>query len=286
MDILDITQGSPEWHSLRKVMITATDAPVIMGVSPWKTKAQLYQEKISESVDSYKSPAMQRGLELEPHARELFAVKTGIETFPAVVVKGVFMASLDGLSLSHKEIVEIKCPGKKDHTTAQSYRIPDHYYPQLQHQMFVTDLEHCYYFSFDGTDGIILKIKRNDDYINKMIEKELEFHECVLTRTPPKDKENFLQRDDEEWLQLSSKWKILSSTIKDLERQEEEVRKRLIDLCGESSCLGHGISVTRIQRKGSVDYSKIPELKGVDLSQYKKEDSFFWKICDTTREPS
>lgn len=286
MDILDLTQGSPEWHSLRKLKITATDAAVIMGVSPWKTKAQLYKEKLSDEVEDYKSPAMQRGLELEPHARELFAVKTGIETFPAVVVKDIFMASLDGLSLSHKEMVEIKCPGKKDHSIAQEGRIPEHYYPQLQHQMYVTGLHQCYYFSFDGTDGVILIVKRDDSYIEQMVQKELEFYESVLTRTPPKEKENFIQRDDQEWYEVSSKWKIITSTIKDLERQEEEVRKRLIELCGESSCLGYGVSVTRIQRKGSVDYSRIPELKGVDLSQYKKEDSFFWKICDTTREPS
>ena len=40
-------QGTPEWLEFRRTMVMASDSPVIMGVSPWKTPLQLYHEKVN-----------------------------------------------------------------------------------------------------------------------------------------------------------------------------------------------------------------------------------------------
>src|SRR5208337_1949303 len=137
LQFIDCEQGSQEWLDLRKTKITATDAPAIMGVSPWKTKIKCYKEKIGEIENVVKSERMQRGLDLEPIARELFTIRTGIEMFPRVVVRDWAMASLDGLSIMGHKILEIKCPGPKDHELALCGKIPEYYFPQLQHQMMV-----------------------------------------------------------------------------------------------------------------------------------------------------
>jgi len=110
---------------------------------------------------------MREGLRLEPIARELFAIQNGIEMFPRVVVNDWAMASLDGMSECGKYIVEIKCPGEKDHLLALQGKIPEHYYPQLQHQLYVTGLQSIFYYSFDGTDGVTIVVKRDDAYIEK-----------------------------------------------------------------------------------------------------------------------
>ena len=181
----NIEQGSPEWHALRKTKITATDACVIMGASPWKTRMQLYNEKISEDPPSPPNERMRRGLELEPMARDLFTIYTGIFVSPRVVVKDWAMASLDGMSDNGDSIVEIKCPGSVDHAAAFSGKIPDHYFPQIQHQLYVTGLPIAHYFSFDGKDGVVLIIPRDDDYIEAMIEEEKKFYDCIVNRIPP-----------------------------------------------------------------------------------------------------
>ena len=67
-------------------------------------------------------------------------------------------------------------------------------------------------------------------------------------------------------------------SIKELEKEEEEVRKQLIFLSGESNTKGAGISLCQIQRKGNVDYSKIPELRGVDVEKYRKPAINSWRI--------
>src|SRR3954468_9459359 len=111
-------QGTPEWHHLRKTKITATDAVVIMDMSPWKTRLQLYHEKLSSDIQKPANFAMQRGVDLEPIARSLFTIQTGIEVQPKVIIKNWAMASLDGISSCGKHVVEIKCPGQKDHSLA------------------------------------------------------------------------------------------------------------------------------------------------------------------------
>lgn len=274
-----IEQGTPEWHALRKTKITATDASVIMGASHWKTKIQLYHEKLSDAPPTPPNERMQRGIDLEPVARDLFSLQHGIMVEPRVVIKDWAMASLDGIDYLGHHIVEIKCPGEKDHAVALSGKVPEHYYPQLQHQMYVCDVEEMYYFSFDGIDGVTVKVKRDDEFIAKMVEEEKKFYECLINKTPPEPSEgDYIERNDPIWEQCASRWRSVTNSIKELEKEEEELRKQLVFLSGESNTKGAGISLCQVVRKGNVDYSKIPQLKGLDLDIYRKSASSSWRI--------
>lgn len=55
MKIVDLQQGSPEWHAHRAKHFNASDAPAMMGASKYKTRTQLLQEYatgIRPEVDS------------------------------------------------------------------------------------------------------------------------------------------------------------------------------------------------------------------------------------------
>ncbi len=276
---MQLVQGTQEWLELRKTKITATDSCVIMGSSHWKTKIQLYNEKISDENNTFMNDAMKRGLELEPIARSLFTIQTGIEVEPKVVIKDWAMASLDGISECGKHVVEIKCPGEKDHATALKGKVPEHYYPQLQHQMWVCDVEKMYYFSFDGADGVIVEVVRDPFYLEKMIAEEYKFFMCIQNKTPPAPEESdYIERNDSLWEECVSNWMEVSSQIKELEKQEEEFRKQLIFLSGESNTKGSGISLCKVERKGVINYSKIECLKSMDLEPYRNASSSSWRI--------
>lgn len=276
---IDYIQGSSEWLALRKKKITATDASVIMGASHWKTKIQLYYEKKSNTPPAPANDRMQRGIDLEPIARDLFTIKTGIHVEPKVVVKDWAMASLDGISACGNYLVEIKCPGEKDHAFAVSGKVPDHYYPQLQHQMWICDLEQMYYFSFDGADGVLVTVDRDYIYCGKMIDEEMKFYECLVNNIPPEPVEgDYIERNDDLWQQCAIRWKSVNESMKRLEKEEEDLRKQLIFLSGESNTKGAGISLCQVTRKGTVDYAKIPELKHVDLDKYRKGTISSWRI--------
>jgi putative phage-type endonuclease len=275
----EMQQGTPEWLSLRTTKITSTDAAIIMGVSHWKTKIQLYKEKIQERLPPLITHRMNRGLELEPIARDLFCIQNEIHVFPCIVMKDWAMASLDGMSACREYAVEIKCPGEKDHAKALEGKVPDHYYPQVQHQLYVTGLEEMFYYSFDGTDGVTLTVKRDEKYIQNMVEEEYIFYQCLVNKIPPDPSENdYLERDDDLWQKCASEWKCVVDEIKSLEKQEEDLRSQLIFLSAESNTKGGGISLCHVNRKGNVDYSKIPELKNVNLDIYRKPSSSSWRI--------
>lgn len=277
--IKDIEQGSPAWLALRKTKITATDSCIIMGASHWKTKTQLYYEKLSDETHTYTNERMQRGLDLEPMARDLFNLKVGFDMKPAVIVKDWLMASLDGKDEDSGSILEIKCPGEHDHAIALAGKTPEHYYPQLQHQMYVADVDFMYYFSFDGLDGAIVKVKRDDEYINKMLQECKKFYDCLINKTPPEpETDDYIIREDETWKECASKWMAVNSQIKALEAQEEKLRKQLVFLSGSSNAKGAGIYLCQIQRKGNIQYGDIPELKGVNLDLYRKPQSSNWRI--------
>ena len=44
MQIVQLTQGTPEWHVHRRNHLNASDAPAMLNESPYKTRAQLLKE--------------------------------------------------------------------------------------------------------------------------------------------------------------------------------------------------------------------------------------------------
>lgn len=192
MQIINLKQRSREWLDFRKSHVCASDSPIIMGVSPYKTLDKLFEEK----TRCYESPTnqwMQRGIDLEPIALSAFEKETGLVLFPCVGLheNGWMAASFDGMTLEKDVIVEIKCPGKKDHSLALQGNIPEKYYPQLQHQIYVSGLDKVYYYSFDGNSGKTIEVNRDDSYIQIMLDKLLNFWQSLETYRNKKE------RDDE-----------------------------------------------------------------------------------------
>jgi len=180
-------QGSEEWKLWRRSHIGGSDAPTIMGVSPYKTMKQLWGEKVL-GFEQSDNPYMQRGRELEPEARKMYEFFTDRCVPPYVMEHPHYKflsASFDGMSAFGNFAVEIKIAGKKDHQLALKGKIPDKYYPQLQHQMFVANLDNMDYFSWNGDTHAIINVKRDEEYIIKMLEKEIEFWDLVQTKKRP-----------------------------------------------------------------------------------------------------
>ncbi len=267
---------------LEKRKIGSSDAPVIMGVSPWKTQFQLWEEK-ALGKESYSNSAMRRGTEMEESARRCFEKKMGIEVFAKPVVHKNFdwmTANLDGIDLDNKIMVEIKCPGKEDHITASGNRIPEKYFPQLQHQLEVTGLQGMYYFSFDGTDGCIVEVQRDDSYIKDMILEEKRFWDCILKKIAPEltEKDYYNMDGNEKWTSAANSWIAVSQQLKSLEEKEKNLRNELILLANDKNAQGNGVRLRKSTVSGSVDYSKIPELKNVNTELYRKNSFTKWTL--------
>lgn len=276
-----LTQNTPEWLEFRRDKLGASDAPIILGVSPWKTPYDLWIEKLGLSKP-YMNDAMKRGHDLEDTARFEFELQNTFSVSPKVLVHPEYewmIASLDGISEDGKKIVEIKCPGKQDHSQALSGEVPEKYYPQLQHQIEVAGVDEAYYFSWTTGSFVTLIIERDDAYIKNMIEKEKEFYACLQELTPPPlGNKDYAQRNDGLWQEVSERWRSAKEHLSALEKTEKELRETLIHLAADKNCIGAGVKVLKTARRGSIDYREIPELSGVDLEQYRKANITCWRV--------
>ena len=177
--IVELEQGTPEWREWRHNGIGASDAPSIMGENRFKSFDELLQEKCQPPQDSVKNKAMILGNRLEPEARSRYIAATGKDVRPVCIQSTTyewFRASLDGLSVGKDSVVEIKCGASVYRKTSETRLVPAYYYGQLQHIMSITGLGMldlwCYW---PGYPELLLPVERNDAYIERLLNKELEF---------------------------------------------------------------------------------------------------------------
>lgn len=195
------SQGSSDWHQFRKTRLGGSDAPIICGLSPWKSNLQLWCEKMGTvpAPDLSSNFAVQRGVRLEPVVRGMCAIKLDLYLEPAVFTHKEYefmSASLDGWDDDARVFIEIKVGNKKDHDYLKEddpKTIPKKYYPQLQHQLFVTGSTHAYYCSYHlqkGEDEMrgdlkIVKVFPDEDFMSRYLPEVIAFNECLLKNIPP-----------------------------------------------------------------------------------------------------
>lgn len=183
----DLLQGSPNWLEFRRLHVGASDSATVMGLNPWHTKLQLWQEKCLGWTKEVNN-AMRRGTQMEEQARKAYELHSGLLVQPMVAEDDIYpfiSASFDGISIDFENVVEIKC-GKASHKLAQHGEIPSYYYAQCQQQMYVAGVQLMDYWSFDGTEGILIPVVRDNQFITTLLEKLIEFWDCVQTNTPPR----------------------------------------------------------------------------------------------------
>lgn len=278
-----LIQGSESWLALRRTKVTGTDAPVLMNVSPYgDTPYKRWLDKLGFGKEVFETDAMRRGKELEIVARELFINETGIMMVPEVVFSKeneFMMSSLDGIDFEKQNILEIKCVKKEFHEMALEGVIPEGFKHQLIHQMICTGLKKCYYMSYSTTSYKILEVYLDEEEAKKLIEKELEFYNCIQNLIPPQLTErDYIHRSDQEWTIRAKKLKQILQQRKELEMVEEMIKRELIELSGGLNCQSEDIKLSKVIRSGAVNYKGMEVLQGVDLNQHRKPNTVYYRI--------
>lgn len=111
MQTHNLIQGSPEWLAYRATHFNASDAPAMMGCSPYKTRAELLRELytgLAAEVDTATAKRFENGHRAEALARPLAEQIIGEELYPVTGSNGRLSASFDGLTLTETEGFEHK----------------------------------------------------------------------------------------------------------------------------------------------------------------------------------
>lgn len=152
-------QRTNEWYNIRKNIVTATDASIILNMNQYSSKKDLILKKNTEEKNITNN-AINWGIKYEPVAIDIFSKIFNVKIYEV----GLFIhdkfnwlgASPDGIFVYMNEIclIEIKCVYNRNITN-----IPDMYWIQMQIQMEVCNIDKCYIYQckFEEVDV--------DDYI-------------------------------------------------------------------------------------------------------------------------
>lgn len=111
MQTTNLIQGSPEWLAHRRSHFNASDAPAMMGCSPYKTRTQLLHEMhtgIASEVDPVTQRRFNDGHRFEALARPLAEEIIGEDVYPVVGTMHEYSASFDGLTMGEDIAFEHK----------------------------------------------------------------------------------------------------------------------------------------------------------------------------------
>lgn len=180
-----------EWLAQRRTGIGGSDVAAILGLSPWRTPYQVWEDKTGRSEEQPETPALYWGRLLEDPIRQAYADRTGLTvTKPDRMFTSeehpFMLANLDGIA-SDGRIVEFKTTSRADGWGEEgSDEIPDYYQTQVQHYMSVMGAERADVgVLIAGRDFRIYTVEADAELQQMLIEEEAKFWELVKTDTPP-----------------------------------------------------------------------------------------------------
>jgi putative phage-type endonuclease len=290
-----------QWLEWRKHGIGSSDAPAIHGKSPYKTALELWNEKVSSEVkDEASGYILEKGNRLEPIFRSRFQSLLAMElnldeiNFEPKLFEleslNFLRASLDGYAFieGYKIGIEIKLVGQavwkavaNESLPIRGGRVPENYWIQMQHQMTVTGLDKMYFVAgIDERESLnYCLVTRDEEFITHHVAKCSEFWKSVLKkREPEPSDQDFKPIKAKGAKGKAGKLAKLMVKQKQIEIEVKELRAELLALCNHPRQTCGGLKFTKVTRKGSVDYSKIPELFSVDLENYRGPSVESWRI--------
>lgn len=169
----NLTQGTEEWHQMRKGKMSGTVLKSIMGTPKARQEAlyEMIAERLTVGVEmDYENP-MDRGTRLEPDAITLFELKTGKDVERVGFCEDEDNASIgnspDGL-IGSEEAIEVKCMGGKNHVKMWlTNELPDEYVWQVVQYFIVNpELKTLYFVGYNPDIPIhpthIIEVKREE----------------------------------------------------------------------------------------------------------------------------
>lgn len=297
MKIIDLDQGSDEWKAWRRSGITASEVAVLFGTSPFKTRWQLWAEKLGRRIedDIEANPYVRRGKRCEHALREHVVADRNLGIMPICCENDqdpFIRASLDGIDARSRPW-EFKVPSPRKFEEIRdggadsvAYRT---YWPQVQAQMLCTGATEGFlvFGSVEETRGY----PRVIEYLTFLVPADPAYHDLIRreadrfrteldqdiepARDPDRDLFAPTTADDAaRWceaadalLPLLMRKEELEAELKSLKTLIEAAAAPVVDVLAENKTGEFsGLRATRVTREGAVDWKALLKSLGHDPS--------------------
>lgn len=186
--LYDIEQGTDEWIHARLGRVTASHFGDVLAGGAGKTRTSYLRKLVAERLTGvpnpgYSNAAMQRGKELEPGARSLYATLKGVEVAEVGLVLDddlMVAGSPDGLidEDGGLEIKSVYPTTQLDTWLADA--VPSEHIPQIQGNLWVCERGWWDFVSYcpempAHLQLFVKRVYRDEDYINKLGMKTCDF---------------------------------------------------------------------------------------------------------------
>lgn len=292
--------GSPQWLKDRRKGIGGSDVASIVGLSPFKTAYQVYQEKREEVEDWKGNEGTDWGKRMEPMIRQWYSDHTGraVRVPEEIITNAKYpflLSSLDGFTDDQRG-VEIKTSrSMKGWGEPGTNEIPDYYMLQVQHYMVVTafpvfDVP----VSIAGGSPEIYEVPADPELQEMIIDACAEFWKRVVEGIPPDpityaDAVARFSRSTAKGAVVAStdvidavnELRVVKKEKDVLEAKEEEIKGRLITFLGDA-----GDTLVDASGNTLLTYKLANSRKNFDVRAFEKDHPGIYGQYLKQSEPS
>jgi|Deesub1362A_J573_1020465.scaffolds.fasta_scaffold16789_2 putative phage-type endonuclease len=296
-----------DWLDARRKGIGGSDIPVILGLSPFKTRYQLWLEKTGQTSPDEDNPDIRRGQALEDIIAGIYTEQTGrdlwsfnyypVDSLPLVHPDFSWILASPDRWFEEEEsertgVVEIKAPRLRKFNQIKRQGLPDYMIAQIQWYLLFPEFDFGSWaiFSAEAWELIHFDVEPDPD-LQKLIVEEAEkfWFKHVLAKEPPEEilpedkpelppidpQEGLLIRNDEEWKRAVHLLKEARDIKAEGELLEKEAKERIIALMeGHSVVEGGGARIYYRRREGrkTLDKKRLQaEHPEINLDDYMKQ---------------
>lgn len=274
----------PDWLAARRSGIGSSDAPAILGVSPFCSALEVYTDKLGlRELDTEETEAMRWGRILEPHIIAEFARETERDADRAgdllrSTKRPWMLCTLDGTQERKDRfdigLVEAKATGWRAADWDEG--IPHHVFVQIQHQFVVTGMEWGSAVVLqNGCKLFWVDIERDEPFIQDvLLPAEFEFWQRVQDREPvapdgsasaaaalqqlyPKPEPGKTIHLPGDLIELDDDLVLFERAADEAVRQVETIRQTIRAAMGDAEVgvLANGVKYThKLQRRGVSEF--------------------------------
>lgn len=289
-------QLSDEWFSARIGKLTGSNVGAVLGLNPCKTRQDVIRNMVRETLGAESeftgNIATRHGQNNEAGAIIDFMIETELDVTPAPFVlldDGEYWlgASPDGYT-SDGGLIEVKAPFSLRNAVKpvpfKTLAEQPHYAAQIQVQLHVTDMPHCWFFQWCPADTRTEKVERDEDWLNSNISALKQFYSEYLHELEHNAAEHLTPKrvtiDTPAAHKMVAEWDELSEAIDNATARKKDLLADMVAMAGEKDAEFAGRKLTLTKRAGSVSYAKaIAELlPDADLEKWRGKAGESWGL--------